>query len=228
MLIGFHVEGWDHLVLRSYLAKLLRVDENLIEPDWIDKTGRGWEFVRSVLPKALRRFYGKCARGAIVGIDNDGNVDLAGMGLPEDPRHPRHWLHAEVLDACRRCRIGELVRDTLPQQNWLPGKQGTNWPVLVAVPVETIEAWLLITRAIVEPGRGSRSAEREPRHSLKSRFYGRPEASREDVERLALPLIRRMIAQHVEELRALSHSFEDFAEQVERHREAILNEAECW
>ncbi len=60
MLVGFHAEGWDYLVLRAFLAKLLGLHEDEIEPDQLNSSGRGWRFVFEMLPKALRRFYNKC------------------------------------------------------------------------------------------------------------------------------------------------------------------------
>lgn len=75
MLVGFHTEGWDHLVLRAFLAKLLGISEDDMEPDQLSSNGRGWNFVVDMLPKALHRFYGKCAQLAVIGIDNDGNRD---------------------------------------------------------------------------------------------------------------------------------------------------------
>lgn len=47
ILVGFHVEGWDHLILRCFVAVLLGVPEEELEPDWIDVPGRGWDFVLS-------------------------------------------------------------------------------------------------------------------------------------------------------------------------------------
>jgi hypothetical protein len=41
ILVGFHVEGWDHLILRSFVAMLLGIPEDEIVPDWIDVPGRG-------------------------------------------------------------------------------------------------------------------------------------------------------------------------------------------
>jgi hypothetical protein len=50
------------------LAKLLGVSESDLKPDFIDGSGRGWQFVQDLLPKALNRFYGRCAQFAIVAL----------------------------------------------------------------------------------------------------------------------------------------------------------------
>src|SRR5574340_1197991 len=158
ILVGFHVEGGVHLILRAYLAKLAGVPEDHIETDWIDQSGRGWEFVRRLLPKALRRFYHKCARVAVVGMDNDGNLDLMRRaGARHDPSRPRHCLHDDEGSSaaeCRVCQIERCVEEVGSELNWLPEKRGRDWLVLIAVPVETIEAWLLVTQALVDRGRG--------------------------------------------------------------------------
>lgn len=80
ILVGFHVEGWDHLVLRSFVAVLLGVPGEEINPDWIDVPGRGWDFVLKNVGPAIQRFYYRCAELAVIGIDNDGNEDLTHTG----------------------------------------------------------------------------------------------------------------------------------------------------
>ena len=229
MLVGFHVEGWDHLILAVYLSKLLEIPDAQIEADVVDGSGRGWSFVLEWLPKALRRFYGRCARVAVIGIDNDGNLDLTRTGLPEDPRRPRHWRHVTgTVASCRWCQLHACAEATRPHLNWLPGKPGVQWPILIAVPVEMVEAWLLISRAIVDPGSGSLHAENEPRRGQKQQFYGKPEATKVDVEARALPLLRAMTAGNIATLESYSKSFAQFAEQVRQHRDRILDESDCW
>lgn len=228
MLVGLHVEGWDHLILRAYLAKILGCLEADLEPDWIDGPGRGWQFVIGTIPKALRRFYHKCVQFVVVGIDNDGNVDLRNWKLHEDSAHPRHWLHVQQRETCERCRwcqVNAQVAATRPALNWLPKKSEAEWPVIVVVPVEVMEAWLLISLALLNPGSGSLDAEREPRRGLKQKFYGKPEPTRGDVEKVALPLIRALGIEQLEALKGHSKSFEQFAQQVDRWWGKILGSA---
>ncbi len=230
MLVGFLVEGWDHEIVRAYLAKLLEVPEEELEPDWIDSPGRGWQFVLDMVPRALRRFYGKCAQFCVVGTDNDGKRDVRGQSPAEDPLRPRHWIHAAEgpLPNCRWCQLQGAVAATRPALHWLPQKPGGLWPILVMVPVECIEAWLLATQAIRQPGQGSHQAEAELRFEFKQRFYGKPQAARRDVQATALPLIRSMGLEDVAQLRQSCHSFNQFAAQVVLHRDAILGPRECW
>ena len=100
--------------------------------------------------------------------------------------------------------------------------------MLIAVPVETIEAWLLASRAIRHPGQGSLRAEDKPRYILKREFYGRPAATERDVRTKALPLIREMNDRNLSSLKDYSQSFREFADQVERSRPKILEGQKCW
>lgn len=85
MLVGFHAEGWDHLILRAFTASLLSIAEDDIVPDVIEAR-RGWELVLQTVPAAVERFYSQCAQFAVFGIDNDGNVDLTHAGTHEELR----------------------------------------------------------------------------------------------------------------------------------------------
>ena len=231
ILVGFHTEGWDHLILRAYLAKLLDISETDIEPDWIEAQGRGWKFVLEMLPKALKRFYGKCAQAAVIGIDNDGNVDLdlQGAGAGEDPGHPRHWLHPDVeLGECRWCQLAGLANNVRPELTWLPKKSGRQWPIIIALPVEMIEAWLIICRALVYQRPNEVRAEMRRRDVLKREFYGKPAATRRDVENVALPIVRSLTAEHLRSLEQHSRSFAQFARQVQQECERILGHRDCW
>lgn len=112
--------------------------------------------------------------------------------------------------------------------DWIKTKPGERWPILIAVPVESIEAWLLITQAILDAGTGSLHAEKELRSTLKQKFYGRPAATLEDVQNKALPMIRRLDAAGLGLLKTHSLSFADFAAQVDSHAEEIRTSPPCW
>ncbi len=222
ILVGFHVEGWDHLLLHSFVAVLLGVPKDEIEPDWIDVPGRGWDFVLQNLSTAIRRFYYKCAALAVIGIDNDGNEDLTHTGRQEDPGHPRHWNHSSPQEACRFCQIESAVAAARASLTPLSQQPPETWPVVVAVPVEAIEAWILELLAIVDPVRGLARAEDRRRSAYKMCLYGKPGAPRDDVERVALPLISSATPAQLEMLRSRSRSFKGFAEQVEQSRALVL------
>jgi len=222
ILAGFHVEGSDHLILRALVAKVLVISEDDIQVDFIDAPGRGWNFVLEFIPKALKRFYGQCAQFAVIGVDNDGNVDLDQTGLPEDPRHPRHANHgAAACGDCRYCMVSEIVGKVRPQLNWIPKKPGFSWPILIAVPVEMIETWLLIIK-------GTPSIQRKPRSIQKQRLYGKPVATAADVRGIALPLVRSMTATGLAALRQESVSFRDFHDQITAAGATICGNTDCW
>jgi hypothetical protein len=214
MLVGFHVEGHDHLILKALLATLLAVPEDTIEVDRIEANGMGWQQVLEMLPKALGRFYGKGCTIAVVGVDNDGNDDLHATGKLEDPDRPRHWLHTPPFTGCRQCDIESVVARTRPALHWLPTNPGTTWPIVVSVPVEMVESWVLIARAVAGVVGGSFHAERERRADQKQRVYGRPEATREDVGTTAVPLLRKLAPEQLAQVAKHSRSFADFAHQV--------------
>jgi hypothetical protein len=222
ILAGFHVEGNDHLILHALVAKMLQLPEEEIQVDFIDAPGRGWQFILEFIPNALKRFYGQCAQFAVVGVDNDGNVDLDQAAVMEDPHHPRHENHPGGAAAdCRYCMITETVARVRPQLHWIERKPGTAWPILVAVPVEMIETWLLILQ-------GSPGVQRRPRSVQKQRLYGRPTPTRADVMSVAIPLVRAMTVADLTSLTQTSASFRDFRDQVVGSRITILENADCW
>ena len=228
--VGLLTEGHDHFILRPYLAKLLDVPEGEIEADYPDGTGHGHRYVAVTIDRALRRFYGRCTHLAIISMDNDGNLDLRSRGGQEDPARPRHWLHGDAGsdDRCRWCFIHDQMEETRPALNWIPAKPGVRWPIVIAVPVESIEAWLLTTQAILVTGTGSLYAEQERRAAYKTRLYGRPAATLEDVQSIALPMIRRLEADQLQTLRDRSRSFSNFADQINEYSDEILTAPPCW
>jgi hypothetical protein len=222
-LVGFHVEGNDYLILRALAAKLLAIADDDIVPVDVDTSGRGWGFVLALVPNALKRFYAQCAQFAIVGVDNDGNVDLDVTGITEDPAHPRHDNHRgkQVVD-CRHCNIAQAIAQTRPQLSWIPKKPGATWPILIAVPVEMIETWLLILRD------GNPSFQRRPRRVQKQLLYGRPVATKSDVMSVALPLVHNMNDASARDLARVSPSFRDFCDQIAAARTIIGGTTDCW
>jgi len=228
--VGLLTKGNDHLILVAYLAKLLGLSEEEIETDIPDGTGHGWQYVEQTVDRALRRFYGRCAQLAILSMEYDGNLDLHRAGSQEDSRHPRHWLHVadEIKEGCRWCLLKGLAGKTRVHLNWITEKPGDHWAIIIALPVESIEAWLLTTQAILSLGSGSLHAEREARSTFKLRIYGRPAATQDDVEAIALPMIRRLSGDQLQVLKDHSNSFADFAAQVERSKEDIETTPNCW
>jgi hypothetical protein len=222
ILAGFHVEGNDYLILHAFVAKVLLLPEEEILVDFIDAPGRGWQFVLDFIPNALKRFYGQCAQFAVVGVDNDGNVDLDQAGVNEDPHHPRHANHpGATVAVCRHCMVAQAVARVRPQLNWIQKKPSATWPILIAVPVEMIETWLLALQ-------GNQGIHRRPRSVQKQQLYGKPVATRTDVTNVALPLVRAMTAENVVNLTQASASFRNFHDQIVDAHAYIHGNADCW
>jgi hypothetical protein len=222
ILAGFHVEGNDHLVLHALVAKVLLLPEDEIQVDFVEAPGRGWQFVLKFIPNALKRFYAQCAQFAVIGVDNDGNVDLDKSGLSEDSQHPRHENHSNATVAgCRYCMVAQAVAQIRPQLNWVTRKPGNTWPILIAVPVEMIETWLLILR-------GDAGIQRRPRSIQKQRLYGKPVATGADVRAVAIPLVRSMTPADIIRLNAASASFRNFHDQISAAKPTICGSADCW
>lgn len=228
ILVGFHTEGWDFLILRSLVAALLGIEEDEIVADWIERPGRGWDFVLKNVRPTMQRFYSQCAQFAIFSVDNDGSEDLARSGALEDASRPRHWNHSSAHERCRFCQLDALIRQERSMLSGLPQKPPQTWPVLIAIPVEAIEAWLLELQAIVSPPKGMARAEARGRLRFKEMLYSKPAAPRPDVERIALPLIRSATSAQLDELRERSRSFALFADQVDESRPIILGPRDCW
>jgi hypothetical protein len=222
ILAGFHVEGNDHLILHAFVAKVLLLPEDEILVDFVDAPGRGWQFILEFIPNALKRFYGKCAQFAVVGVDNDGNVDLDQVAGNEDPRHPRHENHPGAAPAaCRYCVVAQTIAGVRPQLSWIQQKPGATWPILISVPVEMIETWLLIVQGVP-------NVQRRPRSIQKQLLYGKPVATKADVTNVALPLVRAMTADDVDALTRTSSSFRDFREQIAAAQAIICENPPCW
>ncbi|AUX20254.1 uncharacterized protein SOCEGT47_007200 [Sorangium cellulosum] len=152
-------------------------------------------------------------------------------GAQEDASRPRHWNHAsthERQERCRFCRLNALITEARSTLSALPQKPPQTWPILIALPVETIEAWLLELQAIVSPPRGLARAEARGRARLKEMLYGKPAATRSDVENIALPLIRSATPTQLGQLRERSKSFALFADQVDRSKPILLGPRDCW
>ena len=216
MVIGFHLEGGtDDAVLHVLVARLLGVDRDEIEVDLNQVRARGIGQLYDSLPKAIQKFWFRDAVAVVIGVDNDGE-DIQGE---EDPRHPRHWRHGAPDGRCRYCRCTREVERALAVLPAERADEVRRWPVIISVPVEALEAWLLEEAQLV--GRRPHSpAEALPHSQLKRKLYGRPRPTQEDIERIAIPIAERA---DLESLRSRSRSFGLFADAVKRHRDQILS-----
>lgn len=75
---------------------------------------------------------------------------------------------------------------------------------------------------------GQQSVQRKPRSGQKQQLYGKPVATRADVNNIALPLVRSMTAESIAALAQTSPSFRNFHDQIAATGEIILRNADCW
>ncbi len=217
--VGFHVEGTDALVLQAFLERLLGLPPSTIEPRRHEAASGGCTDLLKTLPAALRDFRNAGCAAAIIAMDNDGDVDVRqNPEVGEDLKHPRHWKHDAGTTAtrCRYCQLQEKLRTTTAEKPEL-GEA----PVVIAVPTEMIEAWLLIAAELDKKHSGDLEAERLPKRQLKPAFYGSQYVTEAKVRDRALPLLTRLT--NVQGIAAYSRSFALFAEQVNGARGAILS-----
>ncbi len=227
--VGFLLEGYDPYIVRGFVARLLDIPEERLHLDAFSAAGRGWESVLQAVPDFLRKYYGICSQAVVLGVDNDGGLDLTQAGLTEDPSRPRHWNHMGQESAkCRVCRLERTISETRPALDWVHEKSAADWPVLIAVAVETIESWFLEARHIADGEVGRLGQEDMNRMGQKQLFYGRPVPTREDVLEIALPLVRRLTNVQIVRLRGASRSFDFLATQVDAARARILGPTDCW
>jgi phage FluMu protein gp41 len=98
---------------------------------------------------------------------------------------------------------------------------------VIAIAVEAIESWIIASQSLVTTGHGSLMAEREMRSTFKRRLYGRPAATLEDVESVALPIIRSLTSSNLATLRQHVRSFDDFAQQIAALQQNVIVSTPC-
>jgi len=215
--VGIYCEATDWMILKAFVCRTLQKKPSGIEVIETPSKGGSFATFAGALPTFLHKYYKQCVSLVVVCTDNDGKIDLTRPGAPsEDPKHPRHARHAgQRLEACRHCVLEEKVKDARPALRYLPPKDGMHWPIVVTVPVEAIESWLLTARALVTQGDKYMRAEDLPGGSrLKTAFYGRPFVTTPDVISKALPVINDP-ALDLSDLAAYSPSFRLFVESLQ-------------
>ena len=231
MVIGYLCEGWDHRIVHVLLCRLLaKAEPSLQALPFPVRYGLGWKQVVARVEPALKHFfYQHRAIACVVGVDNDGRQDLDKTGEAQSNASPRHWVHKEqdqqVHPQCRFCQLtrkAERVSSHLTPGTFVPAHQ---WPVVICVPVEAIEAWLLTARKLIRAD-GLLEAERRPGdRQLKIQFYGSAVITGSMVEQEALPLLRSLA--EIRDIARYSNSFHLFAQQVDNLRPKMQACAKC-
>lgn len=182
----------DSLILQALICRVLSKDTSEIQTSEILSRGGSFKSFCGAVPDVLRKLRKEDASVVVVCTDNDGKVDISKPNaLPEDPKHPRHARHVGQVDEnCRHCLLVKAVQDTLPRLGY-PGRVDSAPTVIVTVPVEAIESWLLTARALAggPDGKYLRAEDLPAGEKLKLALYGRPFVVTPDVESKAVPIL---------------------------------------
>jgi len=143
------------------------------EGDGIQVT-KGWKGVYRLARPLLQRAADDGVQHAVVSVDNDGGAKRRPLHAPD--HEPPIGTEIEVLvDDKRTCRWC-VLRAALPEE--LP------LAVCLAVPLQTLEAWLLAARGGLDDD--ERLEAIYQRSQLKKRCWGRPMPPDEDRQAMAL------------------------------------------
>lgn len=189
---------------RIFVALLKRLSSVHVEADpdarVARRRGGGRAAALALAPKVATTAWQRGLDGAVFAIDNDGA-----------PEHEDG--HDGVALQCSWCQLVAALRPvawttTAPR----PPKTPAIW--IVAVPVQTLESWLLLARGTaLLPTPSERGRTGGDRRELKRLLYGVVDADRERRLSVALPLAEALDSS---ELSRRSPSFRTFADQVRR------------
>ncbi|MEW5854826.1 MAG: hypothetical protein AB2A00_38980 [Myxococcota bacterium] len=153
----------------------------------------GDKSVKKLAPLYVRRALAEGVRHFLFTIDNDGGQRRRPQHAPE---HDEIAEAADERDGCRWCWISRAAQVDSPAVR------------CIAVPVQTMETWLLVAR-----GEALSPSPEQCYHrpTLKKRFFGTPLPATDVRTRLAVDVIRQPHALHA--LRGL-RSFQLFEAQL--------------
>jgi len=207
MRFAFCVEDdTDEEVFRTLLSRMLA---HPIDVDGYRFPRGGCGVALAVAYKVARRAYHAGLDGALFAVDNDGA--------------PRHRA-SEVSCDCRLCELRRAAAVDEPRGWSRPGLSPLQY--FFAVPVQTLETWLLHARGwdfagAAETLRATAAGWRQ----LKTALYGAADPDRSRMREVVRPLLQAL---EPETLAARSPSFMDFrADVAAAGRAAARAEAEC-
>lgn len=199
MKLAFCVEDdTDEEVFRVLLSRILGREVVPSETPYRFARG-GWTNALRMAPIIARDAYRQGLDGALFAIDNDG---AAPTHLP---------AHGDGAEGCRLCELRAAARVQEPL-SW-PRHGLPSLRYFFAVPVQTLETWLLLARGHDFKGEGG-TLGRDPggRAKLKRLLYGAEQPDRDIMRKAALPLAESL---QVDALAKVSPSFADFLTQLQ-------------
>lgn len=198
MKLAFCVEDdTDEEVFRVLLSRILGTEVVPSETPYRFARG-GWTNALRLAPIIAKDAYHKGLDGALFAIDNDGAA-------------PTHSVaHNEPAKDCRYCELRAAARIHEPLSWPRQGLPALRY--LFAVPVQTLETWLLLARGHDFKGQ-SETLGRDPtgRAKLKRLLYGMEHPDRDTMRGAALPIAESL---KVDVLAQMSPSFADFLTQL--------------
>ena len=187
MRFAFCVESdTDAEILRVVLAKILRAP---IQADAYQFPRGGFSQALRLAPRVARRAALAGLDGALFAIDNDGK--------------PEHGGDQCIQPTCRVCQLRKAASIDEPLA-W-PRDGGPRLRYLFAVPVQTIETWLLVLSKHPFSGPPEHvGADGAGRKLLKRLLYGHEAPTERQTLDVAIPLAEQLVPQ---DLAARSRSF---------------------
>jgi len=198
MKLAFCVEDdTDEDVFRVLLSRILGAPVVPSEKQYRFARG-GWTNALRLAPIIAKDAYHQGLDGALFAIDNDGAA----------PTHVP--AHKEPVKGCRACELRTAARLHEPlawPRHGLPALR-----YLFAVPVQSIETWLLLARGHDFKGESETlGRDATGRAKLKSLLYGMAHPDRKTMRSAALPIAEKL---DVNALEKVSESFADFLTQL--------------
>jgi hypothetical protein len=198
MKLAFCVEDdTDEDVFRVLLSRVLGTEVVPSETQYRFARG-GWTNALRLAPIIAKDAHRKGLDGALFAIDNDGAA----------PTHSA--AHNEAQEGCRLCELRVAAQVHVPLSWPRPGLPALRY--LFAVPVRTLETWLLLARGHDFKGESDTlGRDHSGRAKLKRLLYGMEDPDRDSMRSAALPIVKSL---DVDALAKRSPSFADFLTQL--------------
>jgi hypothetical protein len=197
MKVAFCVEdATDEEVFRILLSRVWKTE--VVAEELPFRRG-GWTNALQLAPIIAKVAHQRGLDGAVFAIDNDGAT-------------PTHLpTHQDAVPGCRLCELRSAAR--IQEPLFWPRPDLPPLRYVFAVPVQTLETWLLLAQGHDFKGQ-TESLGHEPngRRKLKKWLYGMETPDRDTMRRAALPIAEKL---DFEALAKVSPSFAAFLSQLQ-------------
>jgi hypothetical protein len=200
MIFAFCVEGvGDQEVLRTLLSRALGQEITAYETTFRFPPS-GWSNALKIAPAVAVKAYQAGLDGAVFAIDNDG----------AEPTHTNEHQVLGGVAGCRLCRLRSAANIEAPL-SWLrPELPPLRY--IFAVPVQTIETWLLVGNGTHLKGAPEEHGRRgDGRREQKKLLYGTESPDSETLVNVGVRIARTL---DLDDLAQKSSSFRNFLAQA--------------